>query len=76
MTSQTIYDWARHNLQTGKWSHTDGIVMDEYKYAPDTMPDPVVGAGYYMFPVLQYLDGEGKIIYPPDWAEEGLRLKP
>ncbi|MFO7742320.1 MAG: ABC transporter substrate-binding protein [Anaerolineae bacterium] len=76
LSSEAIYTWARENLQTGDWSYTDGIVMDEYKYTPETVPDPVVGEGYYMFPVRQYFDGEGKIIYPPDWAEQDLQLKP
>jgi branched-chain amino acid transport system substrate-binding protein len=76
LTSATIYQWARENLQTGKWSYADGIVMNEYKYTPDTLPDPVVGEGYYMFPVRQYFDGEGKIVYPPEWAEQGIQPKP
>jgi branched-chain amino acid transport system substrate-binding protein len=76
LSSQTIYTWTRENLQTGRWSYTDGIVMEEYKYTPETVPDPVVGQGYYTFPVLQYFDGEGAVIYPPEWAEEELEAKP
>jgi hypothetical protein len=26
--------------------------------------------------VLQYFDGVGKIIYPPQWAEQELEIKP
>jgi branched-chain amino acid transport system substrate-binding protein len=44
--------------------------MDEYKVTPETAPDMVVGKGYFIFPVLQYFDGEGKIIFPPDLAEQ------
>jgi len=29
-----------------------------------------------MFPVRQYFDGEGEIIYPPQWAEQELRSRP
>jgi branched-chain amino acid transport system substrate-binding protein len=76
LSSETIYAWAKENLQTGAWSYTDGIVMEEYKYTPETVPDPVVGQGYYMFPVRQYFGGEGKIIYPPEWAEQPLQPKP
>jgi branched-chain amino acid transport system substrate-binding protein len=76
LSSATIYDWARENLQTGRWSFTDGVVMQEYKYTPETLPDPVVGEGYYMFPVRQYFGGEGKIIFPPQWAERKLRSRP
>ena len=76
LSSETVYEWARENLQKGKWSYTDGIVMEEYKYTVETMPDPVVGAGYYMFPVRQYFDGEGKVVYPPEWAVQPLEAKP
>ena len=74
LSSKTIYRWARENLQSGAWTYTDGIVMEEYKYTPETVPDPVVGKGYYMFPVRQYFDGQGKIVYPPESAEQ--RLQP
>jgi branched-chain amino acid transport system substrate-binding protein len=76
LSSQTVYHWARENLQTGRWSFTGGIVMPEYKYTPETLPDPVLGPGYYMFPVRQYVQGEGRIIYPPDWATHQLQVKP
>ena len=76
LSSQSIYDFVREKVWTGEWTYTDGIVMSEYKYTEDTIPDPVVGKGYYIFPVLQYTDGEGKIIYPPEWAETQLTPKP
>ncbi len=76
LSSETIYRWGRENLQTGQWAYTGGIVMDEYRYTPETLPDPVVGEGYYMFPVRQYFSGEGRIVFPPDWAEQPLVPKP
>jgi len=76
LTSESIYTWGNENLQTGKWSFTDGIVMASYTYTPDTLPDPVVGKGYYIFPVRQYLNGEGKIVFPPEWAEAKLIREP
>jgi len=76
LTSESIYNFVKDNVWTGDWAYTDGIVMSRYEYRPDTIPDPVVGKGYYIFPVLQYFDGEGKVIYPPDWAEQQLQPKP
>jgi branched-chain amino acid transport system substrate-binding protein len=76
LSSETVYRWARENLQTGAWSYTEGIVMPAYKYTPETLPDPVVGEGYYLFPVRQYLNGEGRVIYPPAWATEALQIQP
>jgi branched-chain amino acid transport system substrate-binding protein len=75
LNSETLADFAKNEIQTGNWSYTDGIVMEEYKYTPDTVPDPVVGKGYYIFPVLQYKDGEGQVVYPPEWAEMKLTPK-
>ncbi|HSJ57314.1 MAG TPA: ABC transporter substrate-binding protein [Anaerolineae bacterium] len=76
LSSETIYRWASENLQTGAWSYTGGIVMEEYRYTPDTLPDPVVGQGYYLFPVQQYVDGQARIVYPPQWAEQPLQVEP
>lgn len=75
LNRETIYKWARENIHTGKWSYKNGIVMREYKYTPETIPDPIVGQGYYIFPVLQYFDGVGKVIFPPEWAEQELKVK-
>ncbi len=75
LTSETIYNFVKDKVWTGEWTYTDGIVMSEYKYTAETVPDPVVGKGYYIFPVRQYFDGEGKVIYPPDWAVQKLSPK-
>jgi branched-chain amino acid transport system substrate-binding protein len=76
LTSETIYTFVKDKIWTGQWVYTDGIVMDRYEYRSDTVPDPVVGEGFYMFPVLQYFDGEGKIIYPSNWAVQKFTAKP
>ncbi|MEW5957337.1 MAG: ABC transporter substrate-binding protein [Chloroflexota bacterium] len=75
LTSESIYNFVKEKVWTGEWTYTDGIVMSEYKYTQETIPDPIVGKGYYIFPVLQYFDGEGKVIYPPDWAVQQLTPK-
>jgi len=76
LSSDIIYNFVKDNVWTGDWTFTDGIVMNEYKTTPEDVPDPVVGKGYYIFPVLQYFDGVGKVIYPPEWAEQQLQPKP
>jgi len=73
LSSETIYDFVQNELWTGEWSYTDGIVMQEYKFTQDTIPDPVVGAGYYVFPIVQYVEGEAKTVYPPDQADMDLQ---
>ncbi len=75
LSSETIYQFIQEKVWTGEWSFTGGIVMNEYAYPEETAPDPIVGKGYYIFPVLQYFDGEGKVIYPPEWAVQTLAPK-
>jgi branched-chain amino acid transport system substrate-binding protein len=76
LTSETIYQFVQEKLWTGEWAYTDGIVMSNYSTNAEVVPDPVVGQGYYIFPVLQYFDGEGKVIYPPEWAVQEFTPKP
>lgn len=75
LTSDNIYKFVRAKIWTGEWTYKDGIVMPEYKYTMDTVPDPIVGPGYYMFPVEQYFGGESKIVYPPDLADQAIKSK-
>jgi branched-chain amino acid transport system substrate-binding protein len=59
-------------VDTGKltYSKADGaIIMNDYRYNMDTMPDPVVAPDAYFFPVIQYKGGVGQIVYPEDWAQ-------
>lgn len=74
LTSETLYNFAKEKLETGEFTYTGGLVMPEYKYTPDTNPDMVIGKGYFLFPVLQYLDGAGKVVWPDDWKEVDLEL--
>jgi len=76
LSSDTIYSFVKDKVWTGEWSYKDGIVMNNYAATPETVPDPVVGKGFYIFPVLQYFDGEGKVVYPPEWAVQELAPKP
>lgn len=50
---------------TGRLTYADGIMMKEYKYAPETFPDLIVGNDHYMFPVIQYKGGQSTMVWPP-----------
>lgn len=76
LNKDTIYQFARENMQTGKFTYTDGIIMKEYKFMPDTVPDPIVAENYYAFPIIQYMDGKGAVIWPPEWKTADLKTKP
>ena len=69
LNRNTIYRFGRDKLWTGEFTYSDGVVMRKYQFTPETIPDPVVGRGFYMFPVIQYRGGKGKVIWPPEWKE-------
>ena len=74
LTQENFAKIAEEKVMTGKLSYTGGIFMKEYKYTPETFPDPVVGEDYYIFPVIQYFNGEGKIIWPSNWKEADMQI--
>jgi branched-chain amino acid transport system substrate-binding protein len=69
LSRETLYRYSRENLWTGKISFTEGIIMKEYRYSPDTIPDPIAGENYFVFPVVQYFDGKAMVIWPETWKE-------
>ncbi len=76
LNKDTLYKFGQEKVQTGEFTYTDGIIMAEYKYTAETSPDPVVGKGYFTFPVLQYMNGEGQVIWPDEWKTTDLKIKP
>jgi len=73
LNKNTIYRFAREKLWTGEFTYSDGVVMRKYQFTPKSIPDPVVGSGFYMFPVIQYQRGEGRVIWPSEWKESELQ---
>lgn len=69
LNRETFHQFGQEYLRTGEFTFTDGIIMEEYKFTPETVPDMVVGKGYFIFPVIQYYEGEGSIIWPDAWKE-------
>ncbi|MEM7348661.1 MAG: ABC transporter substrate-binding protein, partial [Chloroflexota bacterium] len=76
LTSETLHQFGQDVVKTGQMSYTDGIIMPLYQYSPETSPDPIVGPDHFMFPVLQYKQGEGVIIWPENWKEADFQRKP
>ena len=72
ITSVDIHKVVVDEVNTGKltFSAADGaIMMKEYKYLPETDPDPVVDTNHYFFPVIQYENGKSFIIFPESMKE-------
>jgi branched-chain amino acid transport system substrate-binding protein len=76
LNSQTIYDEVKEKVWTGQLTYTDGIVMKNYEYSKDSIPDPVIGKDAFIFPVLQYKGGQSTVVWPTDWATGKLVNKP
>jgi len=64
LDKEILYKFAQEKLMTGQITFTDGVVCDEYKYDGATDPDPIVGEGKYIFPVVQYFGGKATVIWP------------
>lgn len=76
ITTEKLAKVAKEQVITGKLTYTGGIIHKEYKYTPESFPDPVVDQDHYMFPVIQYFSGKGKIVWPDAWKETDLQLPP
>jgi branched-chain amino acid transport system substrate-binding protein len=77
LSSETVFQTVQDKVWTGELTFTteDGaIVMSEYNFSEP--PDPIVGKGYYTFPVLQYMDGDSITIWPPEFQEADIQAKP
>jgi branched-chain amino acid transport system substrate-binding protein len=76
LTSDTIFQTGKDKVWTGELTYTDGILMKEYKFTQESLPDMLVGKGYFVFPVIQYFSGVGKTIWPDEIKEQDMKVPP
>lgn len=74
LTTETLTKCAEELVMTGQLALTEGIMMKEWKYTPETFPDLVVGNDYHMFPVIQYMKGQSTMIWPAHVKNGDLRI--
>lgn len=74
LNKDTLFKYAQEYLWTGKITFTDGVMCQQYKFTSESLPDPVVGEGYYIFPVIQYFGGKPKTIWPDSQKEADLQI--
>ena len=74
LSTESFVKCADEWVIPGKLTYTDGIIHKEYKYTPESFPDPVVDQDHYIFPVVQYFGGEGKMVWPDAWADQKLQI--
>lgn len=75
LDKETIQKVVADEVGTGKLTFTGGLWYKELKWAPETLPEMVVGEGYYLDPVDQYFGGEPTIIWPDYLKEADLKVK-
>lgn len=75
LDSEVIAEFAEAKVFTGQFSYTDGVVMPEYKYTQDSLPDPVVGESYFFLSIAQFIDGEYYVIWPESRKESGFQIQ-
>ena len=78
LDKESIHKTFVEEVHTGKltFGKADGaLIMNEYRYTPESIPDPVVAKDGYYFPVIQYTEGKGQIVYPEDWKEAEFQAK-
>ncbi len=78
LDKESIYKTMIEEVNTGKLTYgtADGaLIMKEYKYTSETMPDMVVDRDHYYFPVIQYMNGKGSIVYPEAWKQKDFQQK-
>lgn len=78
MDRESFYKVLVEELNTGKLTYSEqegALLQKQYKYTPESMPDPVVGPDHYFFPVLQYFEGKGYVVYPEDRKERDIVLE-
>jgi branched-chain amino acid transport system substrate-binding protein len=74
LTSETIFKEGKDKVGTGQLTYTDGILMKEYKFSQESLPDMVVGKGAFVFPVIQYFGGVGKTMWPDEIKEQDMQI--
>lgn len=74
LTSESIFQTGKEKMWTGELTLTEGILMKEYRFTPETLPDMVVGQGAFVFPVIQYFGGTGKTVWPEEIKEQDMQV--
>jgi branched-chain amino acid transport system substrate-binding protein len=74
LSTESFRKVADEYVIPGKLTYTDGIIHKEYKFTPESFPDPVVDQEHYIFPVIQYFEGQGKMVWPDAWKDQDIAI--
>ncbi len=69
MISEVITGKLTYKMEEG------ALLMKEYQYTKESMPDPVVSPDHFAFPVVQYMDGKPIVVFPSHLKQADLQTK-
>jgi branched-chain amino acid transport system substrate-binding protein len=71
LTNETLLRVMKDEVMVGKLTYgwDDGAaIMKEYKFTKESYPDPVTDTEHWFMPVVQFKDGEQRIVFPESVA--------
>ena len=69
--TDTLYKFGTEVLMKGDFPYTDSILQDCIVYQDGEL-DPVIGQGYYVFPMTQCFEGQINVVWPDSMKETDL----
>jgi branched-chain amino acid transport system substrate-binding protein len=76
LTRDSFYKVCMEEVNTGKLTLKEGVTMPEYRYTPETLPEPVVAPDGWTFYGAQLFGGKQTFVWPPSVAEAQIVLPP
>ncbi len=74
LNKDTLFKYSQEKLVTGEIAFTDSVLYEKIQYDSESMPDPIVGEGYYIHSVIQFFGGEPTVIWPESSKEKDLQI--
>ena len=78
LDKDTLFGVFKEEVMVGKLTYgwDDGaVIMKEYKFTAETYPDPVTDTDHWFMPVVQFKDGEQRIVFPESVKTHDFFLK-
>ena len=72
LNKETIHSVISDEVCTGQLTYgvEDGsLFQTKFEYSLETHNEPLLGPEYWYLPIIQYYEGDSKIVYPYAWAQ-------
>jgi branched-chain amino acid transport system substrate-binding protein len=51
------------------------LIMENYKFTPETAPSCIFGPQYYYYPIVQYMAGKANVVWPEAWKATDFKAR-